>query len=162
MGFLNSRDGHNIVGAGYLEWEGRCVQITPDQYFDEVPEFAWNFPIVGDQPAQKWLKGRKGRALSFAKHWPLSEDRQNPDRDRPDYERHRTATGLTNHSPQASLGAELLGKAKGRRERQRIGSNGGCIGPSTALPVGRAALHPLRAGQWDVGKMRFPTKCQIG
>lgn len=41
------------------------VHINPDQYFDGVPELAWNFHIGGYQPAQKWLKDRKGRALSF-------------------------------------------------------------------------------------------------
>ena len=41
------------------------VHINPDQYFDGVPEIAWNFHIGGYQPAQKWLKDRKGRALSF-------------------------------------------------------------------------------------------------
>jgi hypothetical protein len=30
-----------------------------------VPEFAWRFYIGGYQPAQKWPKDRKGRALSF-------------------------------------------------------------------------------------------------
>lgn len=30
-----------------------------------VPEVAWNFYIGGYQPAQKWLKDRKGRELSF-------------------------------------------------------------------------------------------------
>jgi len=31
-----------------------------------VPEVAWNFFIGGYQPAQKWLKDRKGRKLSNA------------------------------------------------------------------------------------------------
>lgn len=35
------------------------------QYFDAVPPIAWNFPIGGYQPAQKWLKDRKGRALTW-------------------------------------------------------------------------------------------------
>jgi hypothetical protein len=35
------------------------------QYFDAVPPVAWGFPIGGYQPAQKWLKDRKGRALSW-------------------------------------------------------------------------------------------------
>ena len=34
------------------------------QFFDGVPEIAWNFFIGGYQPAQKWLKDRKGRTLS--------------------------------------------------------------------------------------------------
>jgi hypothetical protein len=33
------------------------------QYFDKVPSVAWNFFIGGYQPAQKWLKDRKGRTL---------------------------------------------------------------------------------------------------
>lgn len=41
------------------------VWINEEQYFDEVPETAWNFYIGGYQPAQKWLKDRKGRKLSF-------------------------------------------------------------------------------------------------
>ena len=30
-----------------------------------MPEIAWNFYIGGYQPAQKWLKDRRGRSLSF-------------------------------------------------------------------------------------------------
>jgi hypothetical protein len=41
------------------------VHINPDQYFEGVPAIAWEFHIGGYQPAQKWLKDRKGRALSF-------------------------------------------------------------------------------------------------
>jgi hypothetical protein len=36
-----------------------------NQYFDNVPETAWNFYIGGYQPAQKWLKDRKDRELSY-------------------------------------------------------------------------------------------------
>ena len=41
------------------------VFINKTQYFDNVPELAWNFYIGGYQPAQKWLKDRKGRTLSY-------------------------------------------------------------------------------------------------
>jgi hypothetical protein len=41
------------------------VHINPGQYFEGVPQLAWEFHIGGYQPAQKWLKDRKGRALSF-------------------------------------------------------------------------------------------------
>lgn len=41
------------------------VHINPDQYFENVPLIAWEFHIGGYQPAQKWLKVHKGRALSF-------------------------------------------------------------------------------------------------
>jgi len=30
-----------------------------------VPEVAWSFYIGGYQPAQKWLKDRRGRGLSW-------------------------------------------------------------------------------------------------
>lgn len=38
--------------------------LTATQYFEGVPEIAWHFYIGGYQPAQKWLKDRKGRALN--------------------------------------------------------------------------------------------------
>ena len=41
------------------------VYFNDTQYFAGVPEIAWNFYIGGYQPAQKWLKDRKGRQLSF-------------------------------------------------------------------------------------------------
>jgi type I restriction-modification system DNA methylase subunit len=40
------------------------VFINANQYFGKVPEAAWNFYIGGYQPAQKWLKDRKGRVLN--------------------------------------------------------------------------------------------------
>ena len=40
------------------------VYINETQYFANVPEIAWNFYIGGYQPAQKWLKDRKGRELN--------------------------------------------------------------------------------------------------
>lgn len=41
------------------------VYINATQYFDNVPDTAWQFYIGGYQPAQKWLKDRKSRTLSF-------------------------------------------------------------------------------------------------
>jgi len=41
------------------------VYINDTQYFDNIPEFIWNFFIGGYQPAQKWLKDRKNRTLDF-------------------------------------------------------------------------------------------------
>ena len=40
------------------------VFINSSQYFDNVPAEAWEFYVGGYQPAQKWLKDRKGRALA--------------------------------------------------------------------------------------------------
>lgn len=39
------------------------VWINESQYFGGVPDVSWNFYIGGYQPAQKWLKDRKGRTL---------------------------------------------------------------------------------------------------
>ena len=40
------------------------VFINAEQYFGSVPDVAWDFYIGGYQPAQKWLKDRKGRELT--------------------------------------------------------------------------------------------------
>ena len=42
------------------------VAINKEQLFENVPKIAWEFYIGGYQPAQKWLKDRKGRPLEFA------------------------------------------------------------------------------------------------
>jgi len=54
----------NLTGFENLLGLGR-VYINENQYFDKVPEVAWNFYIGGYQPAQKWLKDRKDRKLEF-------------------------------------------------------------------------------------------------
>ncbi|MFB9862423.1 type ISP restriction/modification enzyme [Rufibacter immobilis] len=41
------------------------VYINDTQFFQQVPQQAWEFYIGGYQPAQKWLKDRKGRTLEF-------------------------------------------------------------------------------------------------
>jgi predicted helicase len=41
------------------------VYINETQCFAGVPAIAWNFYIGGYQPAQKWLKDRKGRTLGY-------------------------------------------------------------------------------------------------
>lgn len=67
-------DGDNIVekpmfviqnGAKQSEESLGNVYINSTQYFANVPVTAWNFYIGGYQPAQKWLKDRKGRTLDF-------------------------------------------------------------------------------------------------
>ena len=58
-----------IAGSNAVEkltFKDGKVFINPEQYFGNVPEIAWNFYIGGYQPAQKWLKDRKGRALTNA------------------------------------------------------------------------------------------------
>ena len=44
---------------------GDKVHINETQYFAGVSDIAWNFYIGGYQPAQKWLKDRKGRTLDY-------------------------------------------------------------------------------------------------
>lgn len=46
--------------------DGERVWINDTQYFGGVSPEAWNFYIGGYQPAQKWLKDRRGRTLDFA------------------------------------------------------------------------------------------------
>lgn len=41
------------------------VYVNPGQYFTGVSDLAWNFHIGGYQPAQKWLKDRRGRKLDY-------------------------------------------------------------------------------------------------
>ncbi len=55
--------GDNVVLKPF--YENGSVYINPSQYFSGVPALAWSFYIGGYQPAQKWLKDRKGRMLSF-------------------------------------------------------------------------------------------------
>jgi predicted helicase len=40
------------------------VYINAEQYFGNVPKLVWNFYIGGYQPAQKYLKDRKGRKIT--------------------------------------------------------------------------------------------------
>ncbi len=56
-------EGDNVVTE--LRFEKEKVYINKTQYFGNVPELAWNFYIGGYQPAQKWLKDRKNRTLTF-------------------------------------------------------------------------------------------------
>ena len=67
-------EGDNVVSDIRFEKEipdqvgediGGKVYINKVQYFANVPELAWNFYIGGYQPAQKWLKDRKNRTLTF-------------------------------------------------------------------------------------------------
>jgi predicted helicase len=56
-----------IAGSDTVEklvYKNGNVFINAEQYFGNVPEVAWNFSIGGYQPAQKWLKDRKGCTLT--------------------------------------------------------------------------------------------------
>lgn len=56
-------DGDNVIVKP--KYENGKVYINDTQYFDNVPQIAWEFYIGGYQPAQKWLKDRKERKLEF-------------------------------------------------------------------------------------------------
>ena len=58
------KEGSNNVEK--ITYKSGNVFINSTQYFGSVPEAAWNFWIGGYQPAQKWLKDRKGRTLNNA------------------------------------------------------------------------------------------------
>ena len=68
MGESEDEQGRDIVVKPAFDMNtdgtGR-VHISDSQYFDGVPKLAWEFYIGGYQPAQKWLKDRKGRELSW-------------------------------------------------------------------------------------------------
>ncbi len=63
-----SLPGYPVAGNNRVElmdFEGGRVHINASQYFDNVPEAAWQYRIGGYQVAHKWLKDRKGRLLTF-------------------------------------------------------------------------------------------------
>jgi predicted helicase len=53
---------NEVIKPKYLNGK---VLINDTQYFDNVPQVAWEFYIGGYQPAQKWLKDRQGCTLEF-------------------------------------------------------------------------------------------------
>lgn len=57
-------DGDSILNVTPVYPMGR-VYINDTQFFQQVPLHVWEFYIGGYQPAQKWLKDRKGRKLEF-------------------------------------------------------------------------------------------------
>ncbi len=55
-----------VTGSDIVEkpiYKDGRIYINAMQYFDDAPEIAWQFYIGGYQPAQKWLKDRKGKKL---------------------------------------------------------------------------------------------------
>jgi len=56
-------DGDNVVDKPI--YKDNQVWINATQYFANVSEIAWTFYIGGYQPAQKWLKDRKNKQLSY-------------------------------------------------------------------------------------------------
>lgn len=55
--------GSNTIES--VAFEDGKVYINETQFFENVPAQIWNTFVGGYQPAQKWLKDRKGKTLSF-------------------------------------------------------------------------------------------------
>ena len=55
--------GDNVIDKP--RWADGCVWLNKTQYFEGISQAAWDFHVGGYQPLQKWLKDRKGRALSW-------------------------------------------------------------------------------------------------
>jgi len=60
--FTKTNPGYEIEKENHLIGK---VWINDNQYFSNVPKLAWGFFIGAYQPAQKWLKDRKGQKLSY-------------------------------------------------------------------------------------------------
>ena len=60
----------NYINGINKRYDNRTLQ-NPMQYFDKIPEIAWNFYIGGCQLMQKGLKKREDKELSFddVKHY---------------------------------------------------------------------------------------------
>jgi len=58
---------YSVSGSNTIEkivYTDNKVFINKDQYFGNISQPVWDFYIGGYQPAQKWLKDRKGRILN--------------------------------------------------------------------------------------------------
>ncbi|HVG19861.1 MAG TPA: type ISP restriction/modification enzyme [Blastocatellia bacterium] len=56
--------GRAEVAKGYPKYDAGRVYVNASRWFAGVPEEVWNFHIGGYQVCWKWLKDRRGRALS--------------------------------------------------------------------------------------------------
>jgi predicted helicase len=64
---LSSSIRFDVQGTNIVEnanYENGKVHINKEQFFDDVPERAWNFYVGGYLVLEKWLKSRKKRQLS--------------------------------------------------------------------------------------------------
>lgn len=58
---------YSVVGSDRVDgikYQDNRIWINESQYFGNISEEEWNFSIGGYQPAQKWLKDRKGSILT--------------------------------------------------------------------------------------------------
>jgi predicted helicase len=57
-----------VAGTNEIEtvnYKEERIYVNKHQYFENVPPEIWGYYIGGYQPAEKWLKDRKGQVLSF-------------------------------------------------------------------------------------------------
>ncbi len=59
--------GDNVIDK--IHYDDEKVYINDEQYFSGIPASTWNFYIGGYQPAQKWLKDRKGHNMEIEDIW---------------------------------------------------------------------------------------------
>ena len=57
------KTGSDIIDQ--IKFDENKIWINNNQYFDSIPIKTWNFQIGGYMPAQKWLKTRKGKKLTY-------------------------------------------------------------------------------------------------
>ena len=57
-------EGDSVVGR--VQYRDGHVWINQTQYFSDVPLAVWEFEIGSYQPCEKWLRDRKGEALTHA------------------------------------------------------------------------------------------------
>ena len=57
-------EGDSVVGR--VQYRDGHVWINRTQYFSDVPVAVWEFEIGSYQPCEKWLRDRKGEALTHA------------------------------------------------------------------------------------------------
>ena len=57
-------EGDSVVGR--VQYRDGHVWINRTQYFSDVPVAVWEFEIGAYQPCEKWLRDRKGEALTHA------------------------------------------------------------------------------------------------
>ena len=57
--------GSNEVEKVTYDSNNQRVYISKTQYFEGIPLEVWDFHIGGYQVCQKWLKDRRGRALTY-------------------------------------------------------------------------------------------------
>jgi len=57
--------GSNTVEKVSYDDNNQRVQINKTQYFEGIPPEVWEFRIGGYQVAEKWLKDRKGRTITY-------------------------------------------------------------------------------------------------